>query len=500
MPGVFNIGGEGQAYIGGLAGVAGVPVSRTGTRLARDPPRRSSRRWRAAPLWALRAGLALRRARQPRRHHHDHVQFHRLGGDDLPARQRPDRARPELAGDASRSPTAAWMPSLGALLGRPSPLNLDLPAGAAAGVRGLDLLWRTAAGATSCAPPAPIRAAARARRHLRRRGDRARAHARRRARGAGGRSTSSWARSTGCSSIFPAGYGFMGIAVALMGRNHPLGICLAALFFGALYQGGTELAFDMPTVTRDIVVVIEGLVILFCGALENLFRARLARWLGTRGQRHERRRQPSSLSIVAATLRLATPLVLAALGGLFTERSGIIDIGLEGKMLGSAFAAAATAAVTGSAWAGLGAGIARRRAAGAAPCLRRRHPAAAIRSSRAWRSTSWSRAWRRCWRPRGSTSTARRRRSPASARFGALALPGAAGIAGTPRRRPALRAGRQRPQRDRLLPRRSRSPSAALVALAERASASACGPSARARTRSRPRASRWRGSAIARSW
>jgi general nucleoside transport system permease protein len=63
------------------------------------------------------------------------------------------------------------------------------------------------------------------------------------------------------------------------------------------------------------------------------------------------------LSILAATLRLATPLVLAALGGLFAERSGIIDIGLEGKMLGGAFAAAAVAALTGSAWAGLCAGV-----------------------------------------------------------------------------------------------------------------------------------------------
>jgi len=64
------------------------------------------------------------------------------------------------------------------------------------------------------------------------------------------------------------------------------------------------------------------------------------------------------LSILAATLRLATPLVLAALGGLFSERSGVIDIGLEGKMLGSAFAAAAAAAATGSAWMGLLAGVA----------------------------------------------------------------------------------------------------------------------------------------------
>ncbi len=61
--------------------------------------------------------------------------------------------------------------------------------------------------------------------------------------------------------------------------------------------------------------------------------------------------------ILSATLRVATPLILCAMGGLFSERSGLIDIGLEGKMLAAAFAAAATAAVTGSAWAGLGAAI-----------------------------------------------------------------------------------------------------------------------------------------------
>jgi ABC-type uncharacterized transport system permease subunit len=58
-----------------------------------------------------------------------------------------------------------------------------------------------------------------------------------------------------------------------------------------------------------------------------------------------------------STIRLATPLVLASLAGLFAERSGIVDIGLEGKMLGAAFAAASAAAVTGSAWAGLMTGI-----------------------------------------------------------------------------------------------------------------------------------------------
>ena len=54
-----------------------------------------------------------------------------------------------------------------------------------------------------------------------------------------------------------------------------------------------------------------------------------------------------------ATLRVATPLILCAMAGLFSERSGIIDISLEGKMLMSAFAAASVAALTGSSVAGL---------------------------------------------------------------------------------------------------------------------------------------------------
>jgi hypothetical protein len=61
--------------------------------------------------------------------------------------------------------------------------------------------------------------------------------------------------------------------------------------------------------------------------------------------------------LLGSTVRLAVPLVLAALAGLFAERSGVVDIGLEGKMLGGAFAAAAAAEVTGSAWIGLLAAI-----------------------------------------------------------------------------------------------------------------------------------------------
>jgi len=64
-----------------------------------------------------------------------------------------------------------------------------------------------------------------------------------------------------------------------------------------------------------------------------------------------------ALLLADSTLRLAAPLILAALAGLFAERSGVVDIALEGKMLGGAFAAAAAAAVTGSAWIGLLAAI-----------------------------------------------------------------------------------------------------------------------------------------------
>lgn len=66
---------------------------------------------------------------------------------------------------------------------------------------------------------------------------------------------------------FTLGYGFVGIAVAFMGRNHPFGIVLAAVLFGALYQGGAELAFEMPKITRDFIGMIQGLVILFAGAM-----------------------------------------------------------------------------------------------------------------------------------------------------------------------------------------------------------------------------------------
>jgi simple sugar transport system permease protein len=67
------------------------------------------------------------------------------------------------------------------------------------------------------------------------------------------------------------GAGFIGIAVALMGRSHPFGVLLAALLFGFLYQGGAELAL-WTKIPREMIVVIQALVIQFTGALDDMVR------------------------------------------------------------------------------------------------------------------------------------------------------------------------------------------------------------------------------------
>ena len=82
---------------------------------------------------------------------------------------------------------------------------------------------------------------------------------------------------------FVAGAGFAGIAVSLIGRNHPFGIALSALLFGALYQGGAELAFEIQGFSRDMVFTLQGLIVLFAGAMAQVAAPWLARlWLAVR--------------------------------------------------------------------------------------------------------------------------------------------------------------------------------------------------------------------------
>ena len=88
---------------------------------------------------------------------------------------------------------------------------------------------------------------------------------------------------------YVVGAGFAGIAVSLIGRNHPVGIVLAALLFGALYQGGAELAFEIPGFSRDMVFTLQGLIVLFCGAMGQVAAPTFARawgaWQRRRGAR-----------------------------------------------------------------------------------------------------------------------------------------------------------------------------------------------------------------------
>ena len=76
---------------------------------------------------------------------------------------------------------------------------------------------------------------------------------------------------------FVNGVGFVGIAVAFMGKGHPIGVALSALLFGTLYQGGQELAFSMPGVTKEMILTIQALVILFTGAMGDMLRGPLSR-------------------------------------------------------------------------------------------------------------------------------------------------------------------------------------------------------------------------------
>jgi len=76
---------------------------------------------------------------------------------------------------------------------------------------------------------------------------------------------------------FAVGAGFTGIAVSLIGRNHPLGIMFAATLFGALYQGGAELAFEIQGFSRDMVFTLQGLIVLFAGAMAQVAQPWLAR-------------------------------------------------------------------------------------------------------------------------------------------------------------------------------------------------------------------------------
>lgn len=268
--GLFNIGGEGQAIMGGLgAGVAALALS------AHLPA------WAMLPLMVLAAAAfggvwgAVPGALQAWRGSHTvitTIMFNFIASALLSyllvgTLKEPGNMTPESrAFDPS-----ARMPGMHEALGwlgiewPRTPLNLTVLLAAAAAWLTWLVLWKSRGGyalrAVGFAPEASRYAGIRPRRLI---------VASMAAAGAMG-------GLVGVNEIagvhgrllpdFVAGAGFAGIAVSLIGRNHPLGIVLASLLFGALYQGGSELAFEINGFSRDMVFMLQGLIVLFAGAM-----------------------------------------------------------------------------------------------------------------------------------------------------------------------------------------------------------------------------------------
>ncbi len=279
--GLFNIGGEGQAMMGGLG--AGLAALAWAERLPA---------WAMLPLLVLSAALfgmvwaAIPGALQAWRGSHTvitTIMFNFIAAALLSyllvnTLKEPGNMTPESRafGPSAHVPgmheALAW---LGIEWPR-TPLNLTVLLAIGAAVLTWLALWKTQGGyalrAVGFAPDASLYAGIRPRRLI----------------VASMAASGALAGLVGVNEIagvhgrllpdFVAGAGFAGIAVSLIGRNHPVGIVLAALLFGTLYQGGSELAFEINGFSRDMVFMLQGLIVLFAGAMAQVAAPGLA-WL-----------------------------------------------------------------------------------------------------------------------------------------------------------------------------------------------------------------------------
>ena len=268
--GLFNIGGEGQAVMGGLgAGLAALALGPHGPA------------WVVLPMVVLCAAVfgmvwgAIPGALQAWRGSHTvitTIMFNFIAAALLSyllvnTLKEPGNMTPESAAFAASARVPGMHEAL-AWLGIEwprTPLNLSVLLAAAAVLCSWLMLWKTRGGyalrAVGFAPDAALYAGMRPRWLTL----------------ASMAASGALAGLVGVNEIagvhgrllpdFVAGAGFAGIAVSLIGRNHPLGIVLAALLFGALYQGGSELAFEIPGFSRDMVFMLQGLIVLFAGAM-----------------------------------------------------------------------------------------------------------------------------------------------------------------------------------------------------------------------------------------
>ncbi len=290
--GLFNIGGEGQAMLGGL-GTALVALW-----LGRQLPALDRAAADGAGGGGVRHGLgrgaggAAGLARQPRGDHHHHVQLHRVGAAGRTCCVNVLKEPGNMTVESRAFGPGAHVPGVHEVLAAigiewpRSPLNLSVLLAALAAVVVYLLLWRSRPGyalrAVGLAPEAARYAGIRPRAQVM----------------FSMALSGALAGLVGINEIagvhgrllldYVVGAGFAGIAVSLIGRNHPVGIVLASLLFGALYQGGSELAFEIQGFSRDMVFTLQGLIVLFSGAMAQVAAPTLARLCTSRWRRAPR--------------------------------------------------------------------------------------------------------------------------------------------------------------------------------------------------------------------
>jgi general nucleoside transport system permease protein len=268
--GLFNIGGEGQAIMGGLgAGVAALAFSESLPAPLMLPLMVLSAALFGC-LWAAVPGVL-----QAYRGSHTvitTIMFNFIAAALLSyllvnTLKEPGNMTPESRAfaDSARVPGVHELMAFFGIAWPRTPLNLTVLLAIAAAAGTWLALWKTQGGyalrAVGFAPDASLYAGIRPKRLI----------------VASMAASGALAGLVGVNEIagvhgrllpdFVAGAGFAGIAVSLIGRNHPVGIVLAALLFGALYQGGSELAFEINGFSRDMVFMLQGLIVLFAGAM-----------------------------------------------------------------------------------------------------------------------------------------------------------------------------------------------------------------------------------------
>ena len=183
-------------------------------------------------------------------------------------------------------------------------------------------------------------------------------------------------------SVSP-GYGFTAIIVAFLGRLNPFGILIAGFVLALTFLGGegAQIALGLP---EQMTRVFQGLLLFYVLACDTFILYRL-RWHAAAAAQPRGARMRMVEGILLTIITAATPLLLAALGELVAERSGVLNLGVEGMMAVGAVCGFAVAFETGYAGARRARRDRRRRARSPRSSPSSRWSSSPTRSRRAWR-------------------------------------------------------------------------------------------------------------------